>query len=152
MANTYSQIYLQFVFAVKFRAAVIAEQYRVEVEKYISGIVSNRNGGVLAIYCRPDHIHILVNIRPTESIPDLVREIKSSSTAFINTKRWTKCKFQWQAGYGVFSYGRSQLDIVARYIANQHQHHERSSFRTEYLGLLKKFEIDFKPKYLFDFW
>jgi len=152
MANTYSQIYLQFVFAVKYRAALIPGEHREEIERYICGIVSNRHARVIAIYCRPDHIHILVTIRPTESIPDLVREIKSSSSKFINMKSWMKRKFHWQVGYGVFSYGKSQLDIVSRYIANQQQHHERTSFQTEYLGLLKKFEIDFDAKYLFEFW
>lgn len=150
MANTYSQIYIQIVFAVKGRENLIKESFRDELEKYICGTVDNLQQKPLAIYCMPDHLHLLVGLKPTIAIADLVRDIKTSATKFIKEKRWVQGIFEWQAGYGAFSYSKSQLDNVIQYILNQPNHHKKKSFREEYLDFLQKFEIDYKEEYLFD--
>ena len=151
MANTFSQIYLQFVFAVKHRQCLIATQYKEELHKYITGLVRNRSAKMLAVHCMPDHIHLFVGIKPVVFIPDFVKEIKVESNEFINNKNWVDKKFNWQEGYGVFSYSHSQIDAVVKYVLNQEKHHQKKTFRQEYDQLLKKFEIPFEEKYLFDF-
>lgn len=150
MPNTYSQIYIQIVFAVKGRQNLIKPKNREELQKYISGIVQNRNQKLLAIYAMPDHIHILVGISPVITISDFVRDIKSGSSKFINDNNWTVGKFHWQEGYGAFSYSKSQIDNVIQYILNQEEHHKRKSFREEYIDFLQKFEIEYDEKYLFN--
>ncbi len=150
MANTYSQIYLQIVFCVKGRQNLILENHREEIHKYITGIVQNRECKMLAIYCMPDHTHILIGLKPSILIADLVRDIKSSSSRFINDNNWIKGKFSWQEGYGVFSYSRSHIDNVVKYILNQEEHHKKRTFKEEYIELLQKFEIEYNGKYLFD--
>lgn len=149
MANTYSQIYIHIVFAVKERKNLIFENHREELQKYISGIVGNRDQKLIAIYCMPDHVHILVGIKPVISIADLVRDIKAGSSKFISEQKWVKGKFQWQEGYGAFSYSHSQLDAVIHYINNQEEHHKKRGFREEYVEFLKKFNVDYDEKYLF---
>ena len=151
MANTFSQIYLQFVFAVKQRESLIAKDHKEELHKYITGLVQNRNTKMLAIHCMPDHTHLFVGIKPTVLISDLVKEVKVESNEFINSKKWIKGKFSWQEGYGVFSYSHSQIGTVINYILNQEAHHKKRTFKDEYLELLKKFEIPFEEKYLFNF-
>ena len=151
MANTFSQIYLQFVFAVKLRECLIAKEHKEELHKYITGLVQNRNTKMLAIHCMPDHTHLFVGIKPTVLISDLVKEVKVESNEFINDKKWVKGKFSWQEGYGVFSYSHSQIGAVINYILNQEAHHKKRTFKDEYLELLKKFEIPFEEKYLFNF-
>ncbi len=151
MPNTYSQLYIQIVFAVKGRLNLIHEKNRNELEKYITGIISNLNQKLYAIYCMPDHIHILVSIKPDVRISDLVRDIKANSSRFINEKKWVTGKFQWQEGYGVFSYSNMHLNNVVNYILNQPEHHSVISFREEYIELLNEFNIAFKPEYLFEF-
>ena len=143
MANTYTQMYVQIVFAVwgrarpteqhqSFRQAnVITEIHRNELEKYICGIISNNKCKPLSLYCNPDHIHILVGLHPTVSVFDLTRDIKSSSSKFINQKKWMAGKFNWQDGFGSFTYSNSQIDDVAKYILNQPVHHKKRSFREE---------------------
>tara|TARA_R110002096_G_scaffold86990_3_gene199798 strand:- start:25521 stop:25883 length:363 start_codon:yes stop_codon:yes gene_type:complete len=116
MPNTYTQILIQYVFAVKHREAVIKDDIRIPLEKYISGIISNNKHKLLAIYCMPDHCHILVGLNPSQSLSDLARDIKSNSTKWLNENKYTEYKFQWQEGYGAFSYARSQLDTVVNYI------------------------------------
>ena len=150
MPNTYSQIYIQIVFAVKGRQNLIKPKNREELQKYIGGIVQNRNQKLLAIYAMPDHIHILVGISPVITISDFVRDIKSGSSKFINDNNWTVGKFHWQEGYGAFSYSKSQIDNVIQYILNQEEHHKRKSFREEYIDFLQKFEIEYDEKYLFN--
>ncbi len=150
MANTYSQIYIQIVFAVKGRENFILKQNREYLHKYISGIVQNRNQKLLAIFSMPDHTHLLLGLNSSISISDLVRDIKAGSSKFINESNWMKCKFNWQEGYGAFSYSRSHIDKVIKYILNQENHHKHNSFRNEYLDLLKKYEIEYNEKYLFD--
>ncbi len=150
MANSYTQLYVQFVFAVKGRANLIKETFRDEIEKVISGIVTNHDSKTYAIYCNPDHVHILVSIHPTISVSKLVEQIKSGSSKWLNEKRYLPGKFNWQVGYGAFSYSKSQIDHVVKYILNQPEHHKKRTFREEYLDLLEKFEIEYNPKYLFE--
>ena len=151
MANTFSQIYLQFVFAVKNREAFIEKNNKEELHKYITGLVQNRNAKMLAVHCMPDHTHLFVGFKPTIFIPDFIKEIKVESNEFINQKKWIRGKFAWQEGYGVFSYSHSHIDNVIKYILNQDAHHKTKSFKSEYNELLKKFNISFDEKYLFDF-
>lgn len=148
MANTFSQLYIHLVFAVKGRASVIRESYREQIQRYITGIIENRKARLLAVYCMPDHIHILVSINPTTLISDLVRDIKTNSTIFIKEQGFVK-NFAWQEGYGVFSVSHSQKDTVYKYIINQPEHHRKRSFKEEYLELLKRNEIAYDERYLF---
>ena len=150
MANTYTQIYIQVVFAVRGRQNLILKEKKEELHKYITGIVRNDGQKLLAINSMPDHIHILIGLKPDRALSDLVRDIKSNSSGFINKKNWIKGKFNWQKGFGAFSYSRSHLDRVIHYIQNQEQHHQKNRFRNEYVQLLKKYDVEFDPKYLFE--
>jgi putative transposase len=151
MANTFSQIYLQFVFAVRGRQSLIAKENKEELHKYITALVQNRKAKMLAVHCMPDHAHLFVGIKPVIFIPDFIKEVKIESNNFINTKKWGNGKFGWQDGYGVFSYSHSHIDSVVKYILNQEAHHSNRNFRQEYITLLNKFGIRFEEKYLFDF-
>lgn len=151
MPNTFSQIYLQFVFAVKGRQNLIEKKNKEELHKYITALVQNRNAKMLAIHCMPDHTHLFVGFKPSVLISDFVKEIKVESNEFINSKKWIRGRFSWQEGYGVFSYSHSHIDRVVKYVLNQEAHHYKKPFRQEYLELLKRFEIPFEEKYLFDF-
>jgi REP element-mobilizing transposase RayT len=150
MANTYSQVYLQFIFTVKGKQNLIYQKHNDELQKYITGIVQNRKQKMLAINNVPDHLHLLVGFGTTLSMADFMEEVKSISSNFINDQHWIKGKFEWQRGYGVFSYSRSSIDDVIKYIFNQQEHHKKRSFKEEYLDFLKKFEVDYDEKYLFD--
>lgn len=150
MANTYTQIYIQIVFAVKGRQNLISKENREELHKFITGIVSNRGQKLFAVFAMPDHVHILVSIGPTIALLDLVRDIKAGSSKFINDKKWMNEKFSWQEGYGAFSYSKSGVDSVVKYILNQEEHHKIKSFKNEYLDFLEKFQIDYDSKYLFE--
>lgn len=150
MAGSYSQIYLQYVFAVKGRQNLLQKPWREEVFKYISGIIKGKNQKPIIVNGVSDHVHVLVGLKPAMPIPDLIRDIKNNSSNFINENRWVKGKFSWQEGYGVFSYSHSQIDSVYQYIANQEAHHRKKTFKDEYIDFLKKFEIDYEEKYLFD--
>ncbi|MGC4128291.1 MAG: IS200/IS605 family transposase [Bergeyella sp.] len=150
MANTYTQIYIQIVFAVKGRQNLISKENREELHKFITGIVSNRGQKLFAIFAMPDHVHILVSMSPNVSISDLVRDIKAGSSKFINDKKWINGKFNWQEGYGAFSYSKSGVDNVVKYILNQEEHHKKKTFKEEYLEFLKKFEIEYDSEYLFE--
>lgn len=151
MADTYSQIYIQVVFAVKFRQALIHPSWEEELYKYITGIVQNKEQKMIAINGVQNHIHFFMGLKPGCCLSDLVREIKKSSNAFIREKKFTRHDFQWQEGFGAFSYSHSQIPEVVKYIENQKQHHQKQSFREEYLAFLKTFEVDYNSKYLFDF-
>ena len=151
MPNTFSQIYLQFVFAVQHRQCVIPSAHKEEIHKYITALVQNRKSKMLAINSMPDHIHIFVGFKPNVLISDFVKEIKFESNTFINSKGWIKGKFSWQEGYGVFSYSHSQIGSVINYIQNQEKHHQKKTFRQEYLEFLEKFDVPFDEKYLFYF-
>jgi len=150
MANTYTQIYLQFVFSVKGRQNLIPQAHNDELQKYITGLIQNRKQKLLAINNVPDHIHFLVGFGTTMSIADFMEEVKSVSSRFINEKHWVNGKFEWQRGYGAFSYSHSQIDRVVKYILNQQIHHLRKTFREEYLDLLKKSEVNYDEQYLFE--
>jgi putative transposase len=150
MSNTYSQIYIQIVFAVNGRENLISKNNREELHKYITGIVQNRDQKMLSIFCMPDHIHLLVSIKPSIAISDLVRDVKSGSSKFINEQNWINGKFNWQEGFGAFSYSKSQIDSVIQYILNQEEHHKKTTFKEEYFDFMKKFEIDYEEKYLFE--
>jgi putative transposase len=151
MANTFSQIYLQFVFSVQNRLSLVSEEHKEELHKYITALVQNRNAKMLAVNCMPDHIHLFVGFKPNILISDFVKEVKVESNEFINKKGWVKGKFGWQEGYGVFSYSHSHIDSVVKYVLNQEAHHQKKTFKQEYLELLQKFEISFEDKYLFEF-
>ena len=150
MPNTYTQIYVQIVFAVQGRQNLISEKYRKKLEKYICGIISNKKSKPLAIYCNPDHTHILIGLHPSISISDMARDIKANSSKWINEQKWIAGKFKWQEGFGAFTYSKSQIDAVVKYILNQPQHHKKTSFKEEYINFLRKFEIDYNEKYLFE--
>jgi len=151
MANTFSQIYIQTVFAVNGRLSLIRPEFKEELYKYMTGIVRNNGQKLISINGMSDHVHILIGLKPAMALADLVREVKTDSSIFIKKKKWVRGKFSWQEGYGAFSYGHSQLDTIIRYIQNQEQHHRRRSFKDEYLAWLKKFEIPFEEKYVFQF-
>lgn len=150
MPGTYSQIYIQVIFAVKGRENLIANNWKNDLHKYIAGIIKGKEQKPIIVNGMPDHIHAFIGLKPSMRISDLVRDIKNNSTNFINDNKFVRGKFSWQEGYGVFSYSHSQINDVYHYIANQEEHHKKKSFREEYLELLKKFEIEYDEKYLFD--
>jgi putative transposase len=150
MANTFSQLYIQLVFAVKHRDSQIQESFRDELEKYICGIINNKGSKPISIYCMPNHAHIFIGLNPQISISDLVRDIKAHSTAFINTKKLATSRFQWQEGFGAFSYSRSSVDKVVKYIQDQPNHHRNQTFKNEYVSFLQRFDINYKEENLFD--
>ncbi len=149
MANTYTQLYLQFVYAVKFRAGLIQPTWKDELYKYSTGIIQKNKHKLIAINGMPDHVHILIGFNPRQSISDLMQDLKGCSSKWINEKGFVKQKFEWQHGYGAFSYGRSQVEVVINYINNQEIHHKNVTFRQEYLSFLRKFEIDYKEEFIF---
>lgn len=151
MPNTYTQLYTHLVFAVKNRDSLIKPECREEIERYMTGIVQNKEYKLIAIYLMPDHAHVLVGQDPTLALSEFVKVLKSESTNFINKKRFFKFHFEWQAGYGAFSHSKSELDKVVRYVLNQPEHHRKTTFKEEYLKILKRFDVDFNEKYLFDF-
>lgn len=150
MAGTFHQIYIQYVFAVKGRANLLQKPWRDYVFKYISGIITNQGQKSIIVNGVSDHVHVFVGLKPSQCVSDLIRDVKNNSSNFINDQKFVKGKFSWQEGYGVFSYSHSQLDNVYKYILNQEEHHRKKTFKTEYNEFLKKFEIPFKDKYLFD--
>ena len=151
MANTFSQIYIQAVFAVAVRQCLIKPDFKEELQKYITGIIRKEGQKLIEINCMPDHAHLLIGLKPSIALSDLIRDVKSDSSEFINRKGWIRGKFNWQEGFGAFSYSHSHLDSVISYIRNQEKHHAKRSFRSEYLTLLKKFDIAYDPRYVFEF-
>ncbi len=150
MAGTFTQIYIQYVFAVKGRANLLQESWRQEVFKYISGIIKGKNQKPIIVNGVESHVHAFVGMKPSMPVSDLIRDIKNSSCNFINDKKFLNVKFEWQEGYGAFSYSHSQIDKVYNYILNQEEHHKKHSFKKEYLQLLNEFEIEYDERYLFD--
>ncbi len=150
MPNTYSQVYIQIVFAVKRRENLISKDWKEELYKYISGIITNKGHKLIIVNGVSDHIHIFVGLKPSMSISDLVRDIKNNSSNFINENKFTPKKFSWQEGFGAFSYANSQIGNVYNYILNQEQHHCTKTFKEEYIEFLKKYEIEYDEKFLFD--
>ena len=149
MANTYTQIYIQVVFAVQGRYNMIRKEHKEELNKFITGIIRNKKQKLIAINNMPDHAHIFIGMKPSIALSDLVRDIKNNSSTFINEKKWVRRKFNWQEGFGAFSYGHSQMDAVVKYIQNQEEHHARKTFKEGYLELLKRFHVEYDEKYLF---
>ena len=149
MANTYSQIYLHLIFAVQNRLSLINAQWEVALHKYITGIVENNGHKMLSINGTADHIHIFIGYNPSQSIPELMKDVKRSSSLWINKNKYVLGKFSWQEGYGAFSYSHSQISRVATYIENQKEHHRQSTFRGEYVKFLESFNVEFDKKYIF---
>ena len=152
MPGTFSQIYIQTVFAVKGRANLINDSFKFELNKYISGIITNKGHKAIIVNGMPDHIHAFIGLKPAMSISDLMRDVKSNSTNFINESKFIKTKFQWQEGFGAFSYSKSHIDKVYKYILNQEAHHRKKSFKEEYIEFLKAFEVEYDEKYLFEWY
>lgn len=150
MAGTYSQIYIQVVFAVKGRECLIRKEWKDDLYRYMAGIIKAKGQKPIIVNGMEDHVHLFIGLRPSMAISDLVREIKNNSTNFINSEKLVKGKFYWQEGYGAFSYAHSQVDQVYQYILNQEQHHKKRSFREEYRELLKRFEIKHEERFLFE--
>lgn len=151
MANTYKQAYFHLIFAVANRKALITDDFKNDLEKYITGIIQYYQHKLLAIYAMPNHIHIFIGYDLRQTIPDLVVEIKTSSNSWINTNNLTNYKFSWQKGYGAFTHSHSSVESVCKYIRNQKAHHQNRTFKEEYLEILSDFSIEFKDEYLFDF-
>ena len=149
--GVFTQLYVMLVFSPKYRENLLRKEIRAEVFSYISGIITNRKHKSIIINGVSDHIHILLGLNPNDKISDLVGCIKRDSSSLMNEKKWFNNKFHWQDGYGAFSYGKSQLEFIYKYIANQESHHKKSTFRDEYILLLKKFEVEYNEKYLFEF-
>lgn len=152
MPNTYTQITIHLIFAVKNRENLLKKSIRPELFKYMTGIVTNKKHKLLAINGVADHVHLLIGLSPTIALSDLVRDIKNNSSKFINQKKLVVGRFQWQTGYGAFSYSRSQRPNVIKYIENQEEHHKVKTFREEYLEILRKFDVDYDSEYLFEFY
>ncbi|MCX6137857.1 MAG: IS200/IS605 family transposase [Ignavibacteriales bacterium] len=150
MAGTFSQIYIHVVFAVKGRDNLISRKWKDDLHKYIAGTIKGKDQKPIIVNGMPDHVHAFIGLRPAMPIADLVRDMKNNSSKFINQRGLVKGKFQWQEGYGAFSYGHSQLERVYTYILNQEAHHAKKSFRKEYTALLEKFEIASDDRYLFE--
>ncbi len=149
MANTYTQLHIQFVFAVKFRAALIEKEWKEILHKYITGIFQANNHKMLQINSMPDHIHIFIGLRPHQSISALIQNVKTESSKWIKSQNLCQSPFAWQEGYGAFSYAKSQVPLVIRYIQNQELHHKKETFLNEYRQLLKAFEIEYEEQYIF---
>lgn len=152
MPGTFSQIYIQVVFAVKGRQNLISAKWKEELNKYIAGIIKGKEQKPIIVNGMPDHIHAFIGLRPAMRVADIVRDIKSNSSNFINDKKFVQGKFCWQEGYGAFSYSHSHIGKVYDYILNQEAHHQKKTFRQEYHALLEKFEVPFDERYLFEWY
>lgn len=152
MPNTYTQLLVQIVFATQGRQQFIPEENRELIHRYITSVVQDDGHRMLAVFCMPDHIHLLLGLNPATAISDLVLDIKRASTNFINERGLANGKFQWQKGYGAFSYGQSQMSRVVQYIRNQEEHHRKKSFREEYFAFLDRFQVSYREEYLFEFY
>jgi len=148
--STYSQIYIQTIFAVRGRESLVKPDWEDRLYKYMTGIVQNKGQKMLAINGMPNHIHFLIGMKPSCCLSDLVREVKKTSNEFINENKFSRFKFSWQEGFGAFSYSHSQLDDVISYIMNQKEHHRKKTFQEEYTDFLKKFKVEYDEQYLFE--
>ncbi|HEX8315528.1 MAG TPA: transposase [Flavisolibacter sp.] len=152
MPGTFSQIYIQIVFAVKGRENLIGNSWKIDLHKYIAGIIKGKDQKPIIVNGMADHIHVFVGLRPAMAIAVLTRDIKNNASNFINDHGFVKGKFSWQEGYGAFSYSHSQISKVYDYILHQEAYHRKQTFREEYLGLLTKFEVEYNEKYLFEWY
>lgn len=150
MSNTYTQLYVHVVFAVKGRANLISLKWKEKLYQYITGIISNKNQKLMVINGMPDHLHILIGLKPDCNLSDLVRDIKANSSKWINENKFVPGKFEWQTGFGAFSVSQSQIQTVVNYIIHQEEHHKKKTFREEYIEFLNAYQIDFKSEYIFD--
>ncbi|RYF62758.1 MAG: IS200/IS605 family transposase [Cytophagaceae bacterium] len=149
MPNTYTQLYIQTVFAVKHRHGLIRTKWKEDLYRYMTGIVQNQGHKILAINGMPDHVHVFIGINPKQSVSELMQNIKGDSSLWINDNKFTTGKFEWQTGYGAFPYGHSQIDTVVKYIQNQETHHQKRTFLEEYTQFLTKFNVPYDERYLF---
>lgn len=149
MSNTYTQIHIQCVMAVKYRQSLIAPEWKEQLHKYITGIVQNHGHKMIAINSMPDHLHMFFGFRPNQSLSDLMRQVKGESSEWINLQQFTPAVFRWQEGYGAFSYSRSHVQKVTSYVLNQDEHHRKQTFLEEYREFLKQFEIEYGERYIF---
>ena len=149
MPNTYTQIHIQFVFAVKYRMALIDSSWKNELHQYITGIIQNKSHKMLQVNSMPDHLHMLIGFRPDENMSQLAQIVKSESTKWINANNYCRRKFSWQESFGGFSYSKSHVPNVIRYIQNQEAHHRKQTFLEEYVAFLKAFEIEYDERYIF---
>ncbi len=152
MPGTFSQIYIQIVFAVKGRENLISNSWKAELHKYIAGIIKGKDQKPIIVNGMADHVHAFVGLRPAMAISDLTRDIKNNSSNFINNHKFVRRKFAWQEGYGAFSYSHSHIGKVYDYILKQEKHHKKKTFKEEYIGFLKKFEVEYDEKYLFEWY
>ena len=152
MPGTFSKIYIQVIFAVKGRQNLISNSWKTELHKYIAGIIKGKNHKPIIVNGMPDHIHAFIGLKPVMSISDLVRDMKNNSSNFVNDHKLIKGKFGWQDSYGAFSYSHSHIDNVYNYILNQEKHHKKKTFKEEYLEFLKKFDVEYDEKYVFEWY
>lgn len=150
MPNTYTQLYVHVVFAVKGRANLITKSWKEKLYQYITGIITNKNQKLMVINGMSDHLHILIGLKPDCNLSDLIRDVKANSSKWVNENKWVMGKFEWQTGFGAFSVGQSQIQTVVKYILNQEEHHRKKTFREEYMEFLNVYQIEFKPEYIFD--
>ena len=150
MAGTFTQLYIQVVFAVKGRSSLLQKPWRDEVFKYMAGIIKNQGQKPIIVNGIADHAHLFIGQKPSIALSDLIRNVKKSTTKFINEQKWVRGRFAWQEGYGAFSYGHSQVETVYNYILNQEEHHRKKTFRDEYLEFLEKFQVPYEDRYLFE--
>jgi putative transposase len=150
MAGTFSQLYVQVVFAVKGRENLIRKEFRTEIHEYMAGIIRGKDQKPIIVNGVGDHVHIFVGLKPSMSVSDLVRDVKNNSSNFINSKKYGRGRFSWQEGFGSFTYGQSQIEAVFNYISNQEAHHQKKTFKEEYIDMLEKFQVKYDEKYLFD--
>ncbi|OXA72426.1 transposase [Flavobacterium aquidurense] len=150
MSNTYHQVYIQAVFAVKYREAIITSDCKSKILSVIGNLINETGCKTLIVNGTEDHVHCLLSLKPTISISELMKIVKGKSSKFINDHQLTKHKFEWQEGYGAFSYSKFHIDAVYKYIANQEEHHKRENFKDEYISLLNKFNVKFDEKYIFE--
>jgi len=149
MANTYTQIYVHIVFAVRNRETMISASWKERLHKYMTGIIQNKRHKLIAINTMPDHAHVFIGLNPDEALSGLVRDLKKDSTNFVNREIRPRGRFFWQEGFGAFTYSRSQIDSVVRYILNQEEHHRRKTFHQEYEEMLKEFAVEYDERFVF---
>ncbi len=152
MADTYHQIFVHLIFAVKGRRSLLKKEFRQDFFRVLSSMIKNLGHFPIIVNGMSDHVHCLIGLNPNQKLSDLVRDLKTKSNQFLRDKDWVAGRFEWQTGYGAFSYSKSQINTVYKYILNQEEHHRKLSFKQEYIGFLKKFEIEFKEDYLFEFY
>ena len=149
MSNTYTQLQIHLVFALKYRAAMIQKEWKDRLHQYITGIIQNNEHKMLQINSMPDHIHIFIGMRPHQAISALVQNVKAESSKWIKENKFCKSSFAWQEGFGAFSYSKTHVADIIRYIQNQEAHHKKETFLDEYRKMLKAFEIDYDERYIF---